>query len=133
MSQVRKDMSNFNDNSSLDDEVFTHWPSDWPGRKLVDLDNVGDLGTWLDGEMPAPSDVILDPAEDHQVAEGLAEAYIATAINLSVPLPIEFGGTEEEMFADVVADFVGFIREWRRRTLADQTIVPGSGVKAKAS
>src|SRR5262245_21037660 len=49
------------------------------------------------------------------MAEVLADAYIRKGQELYFPLPTDFGATSQEMRDTAVQDFLGFIREWRRR------------------
>jgi hypothetical protein len=100
---------------------ISDWPADWPGRRFVDLDCVGDPGAWLENQIPDAIEVVLgDSAEDEETAEMLADAYINAAEEQGFPLPSDFEGTSEETREMTVADFLGFIREWRRRTIAEQ-------------
>lgn len=99
-----------------------HWPDDWPERRFVDLDNVGDAGLWIAEQLPEPAEVLFgDPEHDRRIAEELADAYIRASEEDYFPLPTEFGASEEEMMEDAVADFLGFIREWRRRAAASNS------------
>ena len=98
---------------------FPHWPGDWPGRRFVDLDCLGDPGAWLDLELPSVEEVMsADPKEDESLAEPLADAYIRTGEDLGFPLPTDFGLTRDKMREQAIADFIGFIREWRKRARA---------------
>jgi hypothetical protein len=104
-----------------EEPIIADWPGDWPGRQVVDLDNVGDPGAWIENNISSPKELLSADSDDDAEAEALAEAYIAEAERNYFPLPTEFGMTEQEMYKAVVADFLGFIREWRRRTIAAQT------------
>jgi hypothetical protein len=85
----------------------------------VDLDCVGDPGAWLDIELSSVEEVLLgDPQDDELHAEPLADAYIRAGLDLPFPLPTEFGESPEKMRKNAIAEFVGFIREWRRRAEA---------------
>lgn len=99
----------------------THWPADWPGRQIVDLDNVGDPGQWIDELIPCTGEVLnAAPEEDQKRAEVLADAFIGAGKSIPFSLPTEFGMSEEDMLRITIDDFIGFIREWRKRTLAEQ-------------
>jgi hypothetical protein len=101
---------------------FPHWPGDWPGRRFVDLDCLGDPGAWLDVELPSVEEVLsADPKEDESMAELLADAYLRAGEDMAFPLPTDFGATREQMRQATVADFVGFIRAWRKRAQAKHT------------
>lgn len=97
------------------------WPASWPGMAVVDLDNLGDPGFWIEEHIPDPAEILFrDPSADEDVASELAYNYIKSASELSFPLPSDFDATPEEMEQMVKDDFLGFIREWRRLTLAEQ-------------
>jgi len=107
-----------------EEPVIAHWPADWPGRQVVELDNLGDPGVWIDEQFPEVEEILLDDgAADPQVAEALAIEYINAMVDLAFPLPTDFGVSEEDTRNAVIEDFVGFIREWRRRTLAEQELI----------
>jgi hypothetical protein len=98
---------------------FPHWPGDWPGRQFVNLDCVGDPGDWLSLELPSEEEVLTqNPEQDESTAEPLADAYIQKGQELGFPLPTDHGVPQEKMREVAIADFVGFIREWRRRAEA---------------
>jgi len=95
---------------------YPHWPGDWPGRRFVNLDCVGDPGDWLSLELPSEEEVLTQhPDDDESIAEVLADAYMCKGEELGFPLPTDIGVSKEETREVAVADFVGFIREWRRR------------------
>lgn len=92
------------------------WPADWPGRDQVDLGYVGDPGMWLEIHLPDPADFLFDESEDCQaMAEELAEAYIGELADAGFPLPTDFEVTEEEMRQSFTAEFLSFLREWRKQ------------------
>ena len=49
------------------------------------------------------------------MAEPLADAYTRAGEDLGFPLPTDFELTRGKMREADIADFVGFIREWRKR------------------
>jgi len=104
-----------------EEQIVAHWPSDWPGRHFVDLDNVGDPGQWIDDQLPSVEEVLFcDPEEDQEMAAVFADAYIDAGRDRHFPLPTDFGMSEDDMRSDAIEEFMGFIREWRRRSLAEQ-------------
>lgn len=105
-----------------DGSVIAPWPGDWPGRQVVDLDNVGDPGAWIDQRVPTPEEVLCGDSNDREAATELADAYIAAAHEQYFPLPSEFGMSAEEMRKVVTEEFLGFIREWRVRTVAAREV-----------
>jgi hypothetical protein len=106
-----------------DHQQIPHWPATWPGNTVVDLDNLGDPGFWIEEHIPNPADVLFgDPDSDDDVANELSYAYIEAASELTFPLPSDFDATEEETFEIVKNDFLGFIREWRKRANARKQV-----------
>ena len=103
--------------------VIADWPSDWPGRQFVDLDNVGDPGAWLELQISNAEDVLFGDSDDDEMAAELEFAYIAAANDNYFPLPTEFEMSEEEMHELLVAEFLGFIQEWRKRTIAARELI----------
>ncbi len=96
-----------------------HWPASWPGNTIVDLDNLGDPGFWIEQHIPDPAHILFgDQQSDEDLADELADAYIRAASDLSFPLLSNFDATGEETFKMVKEDFLGFIREWRKRAAA---------------
>jgi hypothetical protein len=95
------------------------WPMEWPECSLVDLDNVGDPGAWLDEEIPTPEDLLsMDEAEEQALAENLSSSYVARLEDLGAPLPSDFDVTEDEMMSLLKSEFLGFLREWRKQATA---------------
>jgi len=108
---------------NLDHPDIPHWPASWPGNTIVDLDNLEDPGFWIAEQIPNPSELLFGDSEsDEEVAHDLSYAYIKAASELTFPLPSDFDATEEETFHMVTNDFIGFIREWRRRANANKDI-----------
>ena len=103
-----------------EEPMIAHWPADWPGRNFVDLDCVGDPGDWIDQLIPSAQEILFDAPNDDEWAIIFADAYIAEGRDLSFPLPIDFGMSEEKMHETAVEDFLGFLRQWRKRTLVER-------------
>src|SRR2546425_162026 len=83
---------------------------DWPGRRFVDLDCVGDPGWWIEDQIPSAEEVLLgDPVEDEAIAEVFADAYVTRGREMRFPLPTDFGMSEADMRELAAADFLGFI------------------------
>src|SRR5580692_11783153 len=100
----------------FDKPEFPPWPGDWPDRRFVDLDNVGDPGGWLEMKLPSVEEVLMqNPEEYEEAAKILADAYIRKSEELCFPLRTDFEGPSEPPREETIADFVGCIREWRRR------------------
>jgi hypothetical protein len=104
---------------------YPRWPGDWPGRKMVDLDRVGDPGEWLSCQIPSEEEVLTQhPEHDEDTAINLADAYIGTCEELGLQLPSDFWGSKENMRVAAIIDFIGFIREWRRRAIIAECLKP---------
>lgn len=101
---------------SVNDETdFPNWPLDWPGRQIVDLDNVGDPGAWLDEQISDPRELLsCGPEGDQQLAAEMSSAYVSRLDDIGFDLGIDSDFTEEELMTALAFDFVGFLREWRR-------------------
>ena len=118
-----------NDDNS-EEAIIAHWPGDWPGRQFVDLDNVGDPGAWIDLQIPGADEILFVDPNDEEMAIVFADAYISTAQEEYFPFPTEFGMSEEEMHETAVEDFLGFIREWRKRTIAEREVTKNRARKS---
>ncbi len=81
-------------------------------------EGVGDPGDWLSCQLCDAEEVLFEDPNDEGIAAQLAAAYIAAAHEDYFPLPTEFGATEEEMYEMFTAEFVGFLEEWRRLSIA---------------
>ncbi len=104
-----------------DHPEIPHWPASWPGNTIVDLDNLGDPGFWIEDQISDPAGALFgDPERDDDLANELAYAYLRAASELSFPIPSDFDATDEETFEMVKEDFTGFIREWRKRAAAQK-------------
>ena len=110
---------------NLDDWIMSAWPSDWPGRHLVELDNVGDPGAWLSNLGGEPiSQMLFGWAWDDETnASSLADEYLREIRRQGYPLPSDFGDApcpngwshEDEQQARI--EFMAFLRHWRERVL----------------
>ncbi len=95
------------------------WPGGWPGRQVVDLDDVGDPDIWLEERIDNLEEALGGNVEAvSEAAAFLAEDYLATAAEMSFPVPSDFDCSEEEELQMVTADFCGFLREWHRRIVS---------------
>ena len=96
-------------------ETLSCWPGGWPGQQVVELDNLGDPGIWLE-ERLAEIEVALggDDAELENTAALLTHDYIAAAARISFPIPSDFGVDEDVCRDKIQSEFRGFLLEWRR-------------------
>lgn len=112
-------------NPGLDDWMMSAWPTDWPGRELVELDNVGDPGAWLRIVFGEPiSQVLFGWAWDDEAnAMSLADEYLREIRRQGYPLPSDFGeapcpdGWSYEDEQQTSLEFVAFLRHWRESIL----------------
>lgn len=104
------------------DLVMSSWPADWPGRQLVDLDNVGDPGDWLENHVVDPCIEVLiegDISSDEPLAASLVEDYLAALEANSIEMPWIFCDTPDD--AEVISDcreairleFISLLQTWR--------------------
>lgn len=102
-------------------EALAHWPGSWPGQTVVNLDNLGDAGYWIEERTGEIYRGLSGDTEDLEEAAGiLADHYIADAAAMKFPMPTDFGMSDEECKELVTSDFRSFLLEWRRR-LKDST------------
>lgn len=78
---------------NLDDWIMSAWPSDWPGRHLVELDNVGDPGAWLSNLGGEPiSQMLFGWAWDDETnARSLAHEYLREIRRQAIPCHLTSG------------------------------------------
>jgi hypothetical protein len=108
----------------IEDRLLQDWPADWPGRSVVDLDNLGDPGAWLrDGVGESWYRVLFADQDDERWATELAEFYAENLVASGYPMPSEFGdhpvygvATEDDR-AWFQTEFMGFLSAWRERVL----------------
>ena len=98
----------------IDDQL--NWVCPFEGN-LVSLGDA--LRTTFCSAWPEGFDsVVLGLSEnDSSQAKELVAAYLEQALELDLPLMIDFGASEEEMEATLRAEFMKFIREWREVVL----------------
>lgn len=113
------------ENEDLDERLLLAWPGNWPGRSIVELDNLGDPGAWLSEVFGEPIlEVLFDcnGADDRQ-AKYMAQDYLQQIRAQGFPLPSDFDEdpTYDSWTADderqVQLEFVGFLQRWRQRVL----------------
>lgn len=98
------------------EDALQCWPGDWPGRLVVDLDNLGDPGIWLEERMLDTEEALSGNEEAiKETAAFLAEEYSNAAAKNSFPVPSDFECSEQEELHVVTHDFCGLLLEWHRR------------------
>ena len=104
-----------------DEADFPNWPFDWPGRQIVDLDNVGDPAAWLDEQISDPEELLsVGPEGDQQLAEELSSAYVSRLDDIGFDLGIDPDFTEEQFRTALASEFIGFLQQWRRLAAQNQ-------------
>lgn len=111
------------EHEELDERIFRAWPGDWPGRELVELDNLGDAGAWLSAHLADCDDLIFGSRDFAPIAASMAQEYLSDIRAEGYPLPSDFDGVpreglwtpEEEV--QVAQDFVYFFWHWRDRVI----------------
>ncbi len=113
------------EDEDLNSRLRSAWPADWAGRQIVELDNVGDPGAWLEQVIGSPlSELLFGWTWDvDDQAACMAEDYLTTIREQGYPLPSDFGedATDGEWTPEEekqgTAEFVSFFHEWRERVL----------------
>jgi hypothetical protein len=108
------------------DEALSAWPSHWPGRHVINLDNVGDPGWWLGAQWAAlGQEAMLAEENEEENAAFLAADYLVEIREQGYPLPSDFGdesgpkdGWTESDEALVISEFRTFLACWRERVEA---------------
>lgn len=97
-------------------EPLSCWPGGWPGRQVLELDNLGDPGFWLEERLAEIEEALRgDNAELENTAILLTDDYIAAAAKISFPIPSDFGVDDEACREKIQSEFRAFLLEWRRR------------------
>jgi hypothetical protein len=112
---------------SLDARLLRAAPGDWPNRKLVDLDIVGDPGAWLSEVFGEPVGEVLFgwARDDHDNACSMAADYLSEIRKQGYPVPSDFGddpnsqGWTDEVEQSIQREFLAFVRCWRKRALQE--------------
>jgi hypothetical protein len=112
---------------SLDEKLMVAWPGGWPGRKMVELDDLGDAGYWLEMQMiDSVSDILFSTLENKQeFARDMAQEYLQTVCELGVFVPSFYDNDEnqsceewsEEDEQQITEEFTAFFIHWQERIL----------------
>ena len=91
-------------------------PHDSKLTDLRDYDyNVAEIAWEVEDEV---ADILLGTSKyDEEAASHLVEVYLEGANEFSIPLPTEFGATEDEMRADLKDEALKLINSWREKIL----------------
>jgi len=100
-------------------------PSDWPGQEIVELDNLGDPGAWLQDVIAERIlDVLFGSAwNDSLYAEEMACSYFNEIMEQGYTLPSDFCEASdedcgiEEDYLQIQKDFRYFLQAWRENIL----------------
>jgi hypothetical protein len=106
--------------SEIKDRLFGMWPGGWPGQQIVELDNLGDPGDWLDTNLGCSAlELLFPPGGEENTAAMLAPDYLRAIREAGFPLPSDFGdnpqgnGWTDEDEQQVTAEFTAFFCHWR--------------------
>lgn len=109
---------------NLDGRLMSAWPGGWPGQQIVQLDDVGDPGLWLEEKLSGNMVQCLFGFEDEQsLVECLAQDYLSEIRGKGLELPSDYGDdpNPEGWTADdenqVRTEFAAFLEHWRERVL----------------
>lgn len=115
----------------LFEELRSFEPSDWPGRCLVEQDNMGDWGGWLQDFDGPLQDVLQSPTDDVEpLARAIAEAYLAGCRDAGFALPADFDETGDREAAEaadeaaIIAEFTVYLQAWQAAVTAKQPRYP---------
>lgn len=119
----RRSAGDKHNESPLSSWLQRHWPGDWLGRNIVELDCVGDAGAWLEEAVDDCAAILFGlPLNDWDMT-GIAQDYLIKLRQNGFPLPSDFGneptheGWTAEEQTDVAKEFEQFFRQWRERVL----------------
>jgi hypothetical protein len=124
----------------MDERLRRACPFSWPGQNLVELDNIGDAGAWLEGVLgDSTFEWFCDLSSDHENAAEVAREYLLTIREQGYPLPSDFSdspvGPEDWSDEDQDAtrtEFLAFFSYWRHlviSTIAAQSLPSATGQK----
>ena len=98
------------------ERLYGMMPYDSNLADLYDFDyRVAEIAWEVEDEV---ADILLGSSKyDEEAANHLVEVYLEGANEFNIPLPTEFGATEEEMMADLKDEALKFINSWREKIL----------------
>ena len=108
---------------SLEERLLRSFPFDWPNQDLVDLDNVGDPGFWLENFFNGCTlelflSTLMDVDNLKEVAVDLSEKYITATDEAGYDLGIiEFDGGLNAFQEAITKDFANAIEFWHEKVL----------------
>ena len=98
----------------IDDQLVQCRPYQWELESIPDATLNAMQSAWPEGFHW----VVFDGGQrDESHARELIEPYLEWAEKLTLPLPTDFGVTQEEMEAHLIVEFVIMIRKWREAVL----------------
>jgi len=118
---------------NLDGRLMHAWPGGWPGQQVVELDNVGDPGDWLEQRFENVVACLFGFEDDQSLIECLVFDYLREMRDKGIDLPSDFGdepnpdGWTADDENQVRAEFAAFLRHWRERIL--KTLEKQNGAK----
>jgi hypothetical protein len=109
--------------TDIGDRMMATWPGNWPGRRIVDLDNLDDPGAWLEKHLPeSVFECLFGNVDWEQLAEYLGEEYYNYARDKGLEMPGDmtddpslFGPQDDKR--TIKQDFLGFLWNWREQII----------------
>lgn len=109
------------ENENIDERLLGSWPSDWPGQNVVELDNLGDAGIWIENAIGEPLiEVLFGDVDIEIIAEQMAKDYLGTITEDGYLLPSDFVDSQESSGKArsaeermVKSEFLAFLHYWR--------------------
>ena len=98
------------------ERLYRAIPCDFKITDLRDYDyNVAEIAWEVEDEV---ADILLGTSKyDEDAASQLVEVYLEGANEFDIPLPTEFGATEDEMRSDLKDEALKLINSWREKIL----------------
>ncbi len=113
------------EDDDLNWRIFCASPWDWPEQEIVELDNLGDPGAWLQRVISEPiSEVLFGSAwKDAFYAEEMACSYFEEIREQGYALPSDFCDAScedygiEDDYLQIQKEFSYFLQAWREKIL----------------
>lgn len=100
-------------------DLHQYEPSDWIGRRIIEQDNMGDWGGWLQEFEDGIFDALVESdGSDSSVAEELALSYMNECDGRGLPVAEYFDTGDwrtdnEAAFDQVKQEFIAYLGAWR--------------------
>jgi hypothetical protein len=126
--------------TDVDERLRRACPLSWPGQNIVELDNTGDAGAWLESVLgDSTVEWFCDLSSDHENAGEIAREYLSMIREQGYSLPSDFSDfpagqadwTDEDEDA-ARTEFLAFFSYWRHlviSTIRAQSLPTATGQK----